>query len=84
MTDRAAGRRAASPAAARQRRYRARTRQGHAMLRVKVQYHEVVAALLESTRLTEAEALDRKRVESAVSDVLRDWADKWREINRYT
>jgi hypothetical protein len=37
-----------------------------------------VSALLESSRLSEPEALDRSKVEQAAAAVLQEWADKWR------
>jgi hypothetical protein len=63
-------------AAARQRAYRARVRKGEALLRVRVG-HPVIEALIVSTRLSEAEALDRRKVASAVADVVEEWAQHW-------
>jgi hypothetical protein len=59
------------------RRQRARERRGEAVLRVTVQEHELVEALIVSGRLTEGAALDRHEVEEAVGKVLQVWAKRW-------
>ena len=47
------------------------------MLKVPVPAYDVVQALIESGRLTVAEALDRQRVAHAVAEVVVDWATPW-------
>jgi hypothetical protein len=64
--------------ALRQRRRRARERAGVAVLDVPVAYFDLVEALLVSERLSEPDALDRKRVEAAAAEVLADWVARWR------
>jgi hypothetical protein len=59
--------------AARQRRYRARARRGEAVLRVRANYFDLINGLVESTILSEGEALDRAKVETAVAEVLQTW-----------
>jgi hypothetical protein len=68
-----------SSAAARQAAYKRRQRHGEAVLRLRADYFPLVAALLESGRLTEADALDRDQVESAIAEVVRDWVARWQE-----
>lgn len=63
----------ATASAARQRRYRARARRGEAVLRVRANYFDLIDALVESTMLSEGEALDREKVETAVAEVLATW-----------
>lgn len=63
--------------ASRQRRYRARQQAGTAVLRVPVPLFDVAEMMIESGRLTEDEALDRRRVEMAAGDVLADLARRW-------
>ena len=62
----------------RQRRYRKRQRDGLAVYRVPAG-DDLLLALLTSGRLTEAQALDRNRVEQEVAAVLADWARLWAE-----
>lgn len=68
-----------STPAQRQRVYRLRQATGEAVLKVSVDYDAMVLALLNSNRLTEPEALDRRLVETAVAAVLHEWASRWRE-----
>lgn len=63
----------------RQRLYRARQRQGEAILQLRCEYFPLIEALLASGRIGEADALDRGRVESAIAEVVRDWIARWRE-----
>jgi hypothetical protein len=58
--------------------YRARQRAGLAVLRVTIPQYEVTEFLIASGRLSEAEALDRRRVENAVAEVVVELAARWR------
>jgi hypothetical protein len=64
-------------AVARQRAYRDRLGKGEAILKVRVHHDAIITALLVSSRLTEAGALDRHRVEVAVSEIVAEWARRW-------
>jgi hypothetical protein len=68
-----------SSAAQRQAAYKRRQRHGEAVLALRCEYFPLIEALLASSRLTEADALDRGQVESAVAEVVRDWIARWRE-----
>jgi hypothetical protein len=68
------------PAARRQRAYRQRASKGEAVLRVSVHYFGVIDALIASSRLSEADALDRTKVEAALADILCEWARRWRDF----
>jgi hypothetical protein len=68
--------------AARQRRARQRAKDGRAILRLEVDEHLIVSALLDSTRLTEAQALDRRLVERECRDILHEWARIWTRDRR--
>jgi hypothetical protein len=65
--------------AEKQKRYRQRQRRRLVVLQVTVPHDKFVYALLDSTRLSPADALDRKKLGLAAGDVLVDWARKWRE-----
>lgn len=69
--------------AQRQKLRRARARRGKAVLRPSVDYFAFIDVLLESTRLTEQEALDRRKVDEAAAAVLEDWIAKWRKESRH-
>lgn len=60
-----------------QRRWRQRRAQGLAVLPICLPIYPVISALIESGRLTPAEALDRRAVEAACRDVLEDFARRW-------
>jgi hypothetical protein len=66
--------------AAKVKAYRARQRAGLAVLKVPVPSYDVVQALIESGRLTVAEALDRQRVEHAVAEVVVEWTAPWKKV----
>jgi hypothetical protein len=66
-----------SSAADRQRAYKRRQRDGEAVLRVVVDEYALIDALIESGRLSEADGLDRSKVEAAAEEVLRDWVARW-------
>jgi hypothetical protein len=66
-----------NPAAARQRRSRARRKAGQTIYRVTVPEHAIAEALIEIGRLSPDEALRRELVERALSRVLVDWAERW-------
>ena len=63
-------------AAERQRRRRERERRGEEVLRIPVRTNPVVEALLNSARLTEDEALDKLKIEAAVSQIIAEWAER--------
>jgi hypothetical protein len=45
---------------------------------LQIAVHEsVVLALLESNRITEAEALDKAKVQQSATEVLHEWARRW-------
>ena len=50
---------------------------GRKRLHIETHYFRAVEALLESTRLTEAEALDQANVKTALGDVLDEWVAQW-------
>ncbi|MGA8761182.1 MAG: hypothetical protein WB611_33575 [Stellaceae bacterium] len=56
---------------------RRRQRLGQCYLRVLVQENEVLEVLIDSGRISEAEALCRDRVEAAISKMLQDWTKRW-------
>jgi hypothetical protein len=56
---------------------RARARNGRASFRVEAEHDLLVTALLNSKRLSEAEALDRRLVERELGEVLQEWARHW-------
>jgi hypothetical protein len=59
------------------RRYRARAHNGHAIIRIEIERDPVLLALLSTGRLTDEEALDPHRVETALSEVISTWAKLW-------
>jgi hypothetical protein len=61
----------------RQRRYYARRRSGRCVLPVEVDHDRVILALLESSRLSEEEALRRELVTRAVAEIVEEWAARW-------
>jgi hypothetical protein len=65
--------------ATRQRAYKTRQRHGEAVLALRCEYFPLVEALLASGRISEADALERGQVESAVAEVVRDWIARWHE-----
>lgn len=69
-------------AAEKQRRYRRRQRRDLRVYKVEAPEHCVLSALLESGRLSEAEALDKRRVEKALSEIIIDFSKRWKE-SRY-
>jgi len=62
----------------RSRRARQRQREGLAVFPLEARRDDVLLALIESRKLTEAEALDRHRVNAALSRMLGEWAAHWR------
>ena len=69
-----------SRGAAKVRAYRARQRQGLAVLRITVPEHAVIAFLVESGRLGAGDALDRRRVEAAAAEAVVELAARWLPI----
>lgn len=63
--------------AARNRRSRRRQRQGMIWLGIEATEHPLAEALIASGRLTDAEALDRKRVGAAVEGIVADFIARW-------
>ena len=59
--------------AERQRAYRARQRAGVEVIAVPINGLAVIDALIECRRMTEDEALDRRLVAAAISELLDDW-----------
>jgi hypothetical protein len=60
------------------RRMRARAKAGKAVFQVEIDEHSVAEALINSLRLTEAEAADRKHVARALGTLIAEWAAQWR------
>jgi hypothetical protein len=60
-----------------QRRSRRRRKAGRVVLRIEVDEFRLIDSLLAAHRLTEADGLDRRRVEAAVSRLLADWVTRW-------
>lgn len=71
----------ASVGAAKVARYRARQRAGLSVLRLIVPQHDCVSYLIETGRITPAEALNRLAVERAASDALVDLVRRWAAEN---
>jgi hypothetical protein len=69
--------------AERQRIYRARSRRGQAVLRVKVNFYAVAEALIQSERLSCSEAEDRAKIEAELAQVVAEWAKIWLKQSRY-
>ena len=63
-------------AAERTRRWRERRKAQLRIYRLALP-DEVLGALLDSSRLTEREALRRRSVEAALSEVLLEWSQRW-------
>jgi hypothetical protein len=71
--------RSTSGAANRKRRYRRRQRLGRAVLAIEISSAPLIEVLIESGHLTEAESLDRRKVEAATGKVVDAWTRYWRE-----
>lgn len=67
------------PDTIRKRRLRRRARDGKAVLKVEVNIDKLIDAMLESRRLSESDALDRRKVEADAALVLAEWAAQWLE-----
>jgi hypothetical protein len=50
------------------------------VLRVTLDYYGLLEQLIESERISEADDLDRRKVEAAVARLLCDWKKRWREF----
>ena len=74
----AAAPRTPAPATLRQRHHRARRQRGEIVLRVHVNETDLAAALAGSGALPAVSNDDRRRLEEAVSELLRDWCAAWR------
>jgi len=64
---------------ARQARHRARRREGIAVFPLEANRNAVLAALIESGKLSEQDALDRRCVNAVLSKMLETWAEHWRD-----
>src|SRR5262245_36407986 len=58
----------------RQARWRERQRNGHAIFKIGADHDAIVLGLIESGRISEADSLDRRHAERAISTVLEDFA----------
>jgi hypothetical protein len=67
-----------SSAADRQAAYKRRQRHGEVILALRCEYFGLIEALLTAGRISETDALDRRQVELAAGEVLRDWVTRWR------
>lgn len=63
----------------RPRRWRRNQRRGVKVLDCAVQLHELVRMLIDSGRLSEAEALDRERVERELGRLVADVVARWKD-----
>lgn len=63
--------------ATRQARWRERQRKGRAIFRIEADHDSVLLALIETGRISEADALDRRKVEAALATVLADFGRRW-------
>jgi hypothetical protein len=68
------------PATLRKRAERARRKAGEVAYRLTVVEYDVVAALIASRRLSEAQALRRALVERELTRVLAEWAARWKDV----
>jgi hypothetical protein len=50
------------------------------VVRVRINYHATIEALLASSRISETGALDRAQVEAAISEIVVEWARRWRDF----
>lgn len=66
-------------AAERQRRWRRRRACGIAVVKVVIPTYETAEALIAAGRISVADALDRRAVGRALSEVIVDWSQHWRE-----
>jgi hypothetical protein len=66
----------------RSRRARQRQRDGDAVFQITANHDAVVLMLLESGTLTEQDALDRRRVNAALSGLMQHWISHWRDMLR--
>ena len=64
--------------AERQRRHRARQRQGDALYRLELPELAVAEALIASTRMSEDATRRRSLVEQALTEVMLDWVRRWK------
>ena len=67
---------------ARVRRLRKRRRAGQVVLRVEADDHALAHALIASARLCADATADRKAVEAAVADILRNFIQRWANVTR--
>jgi hypothetical protein len=65
----------------RKRRYRQRQRNGKIVLTVEANGFRLIQILIEARYVTEAQSVDRRAIEAAVSRVLADWIRHWQEHN---
>jgi hypothetical protein len=63
----------------RSRRARQRAREGLAVFALEANRDDVLLALIESGKLTEAETADRRCVNAALAKMLAEWAAHWRD-----
>jgi hypothetical protein len=63
----------------RQARWRQRQKAGEAVYELALPENAVALALIETQRLTPAQALDRGAVRDALTEMLTDWAAAWAE-----
>ena len=69
-----------TPGTLRQRAYERRQRDGAAVLRVECpNYLALVETLLTAKYISEADAVDRRKVEAAAGLVLLDWIARWQQ-----
>jgi hypothetical protein len=66
-----------SAASERKARLRARVAAGRCVLAVEVSEHDLAAALITASRLSEADALDRGKLTEAAAALLREWSERW-------
>jgi hypothetical protein len=71
-----------SAAAARKRAYKARQKIGQAVFRVTADEDRLAEALIASGRISEDAAVDRAKIEAALSQVVADWVERWQTEGR--
>ena len=64
---------------ARQRRHRERQRNGRRIFKLEADYALVVGGLIDAGKISESDALDHRKVEAVLSEMLTTWGESWRD-----
>ena len=62
---------------ARQARHRARCRNGIRVFKLEASYDLIVGGLIDAGRISERDALDHRKVEAVLSEMLSEWGRHW-------